>query len=60
MYESMYNFVGTLFYSSYFLRYFIFSPDLLLAFPQLFLDVSYLGCVVLEKNPQLDDVGRQQ
>ena len=51
MYESMYNYVGTLFYSSYFLCYFVFSRDLLLAFPQfIFLDVSHLGCVVLGKN----------
>ena len=49
MYESMYNYVGTLFYSSYFLCYFAFSRALLLAFPQFILDVSHLGCVVLEK-----------
>ena len=48
MYESMYNYVGTLF--AVFSSLFCFLPGFVAGFfPILFLDVSYLDCVVLGK-----------
>ena len=48
MYESMYNYVGTLF--AVFSSLFCFLPGFVAGFsPNLFLDVSHLDCVVLGK-----------
>ena len=48
MYESMYNYVGTLF--AVVSSLFCFLPGFVAGFsPTLFLDVSHLDCVVLEK-----------
>ena len=48
MYDSMYNYVGTLF--AVFSSLFCFLPGFVAGFsPNLFLDVSHLDCVVLGK-----------
>ena len=50
MYESMYNYVGTLFLFDVFPLVFRFSRVLSMAFLHSILDAAHLGCVVLEKT----------